>query len=57
MTSVPIKEGSDPETHREKRQHAVMYMLKEDMELFHTEVSTCGDQAEGPKTEPTLPTS
>ena len=57
MTSAPIKGRSDPEILREKRRHADMYMLQEDMELFHTEVSTCGDQAEGPKTEPTLPTS
>lgn len=57
MTSVPIKGGSDPAIHIEKRRHADMYTWKEDVELFHTEVSTCGDQAEGPETEPTLPTS
>ena len=56
MTSVPIKAGSDPEIHIEKRRHADVYTWKEDV-VFHTEVSTCGDQAEGPEAEPTLPTS
>lgn len=57
MTSVPIKGGSAPEIHIGKRRHADIYTWKEDVELFHTEVSTCGDQAEGPETEPTLPAS